>query len=339
MPEALDIAPLEEAAETAIDQGLIACQVAVARAGEIVWTRTFGRAEETTRFWVASATKPIVASAIWLLIDEQKLDIARPVADYIPEFATHGKQEVTVEQVLLMTCGFPEAPMAPEDGADPERRSRQLAEWCLEYAPGTRYVYHGRSAHWVLAELIERLAAQPFCDFVEERVTRPLGLPRVLGIPRAEQSQIAQLSPEAGDVVHALFDYATKIEIGEPGGGAVMTASDLALFYQALLHNPGKLWKADTLADGTGNVRCRLPDPLMNLPANRTLGVVVGAGFGATWAASPTAFGWPGVGGQIGFAEPATGISFAFFQVGDLDSVSPFVRGVSMTNLALALGT
>lgn len=339
MPEALDIAPLEEAAEAAIDQGLIACQVAVARAGEIVWTRTFGRAEETTRFWVASATKPIVASAIWLLIDEEKLDIARPVADYIPEFAAHGKQEVTVEQVLLMTCGFPEAPMAPEDGADPERRSRQLAEWCLEYAPGTRYVYHGRSAHWVLAELIERLAAQPFCDFVEERVTRPLGLPRVLGIPRAEQSQIAQLSPEAGDVVHALFDYATKIEIGEPGGGAVMTASDLALFYQALLHNPGKLWKADTLADGTGNVRCRLPDPLMNLPANRTLGVVVGAGFGATWAASPTAFGWPGVGGQIGFAEPATGISFAFFQVGDLDSVSPFVRGVSMTNLALALGT
>ena len=55
----------------------------------------------------------------------------------------------------------------------------------------------------------------------------------------------------------------------------------------------------------------------MNLPANRTLGVVIGAGFGATWGKSPTAFGWPGMGGQISFAEPATGISFAFFQMGD----------------------
>ena len=338
MPKPLDFAPLEEAADAAIAEGLLGCQVAVARAGEIAWTRSFGIASESTRFWVASATKPIVASAIWMLMDDQQLDITRPVAHYIPEFAAEGKQHVTVEQVLLMTCGFPNALMAPGDAVDPDRRAQRFAQWELEYPPGTRYVYHGMSAHWVLAELIERLAAQPFCDFIEERVTRPLGLPRMLGVPRAEQSDIAQLLPEAGAGVHALFDYATKIEIGEPGGGAVMTAADLALFYQGLLHNPGKLWNPDTLADGTGNVRCRLPDPLMNLPANRTLGVVVGPGFGATWAASPTAFGWPGVGGQIGFAEPATGISFAFFQVGDLDPVAPFVRGVGMSNLALAVG-
>ena len=100
MPEALDIAPLEDAAEAAIDEGLLACQVAVARAGEIAWTRTFGRARPTTRFWVASATKPIVASAIWLLMDEAKLDIARPVAHYIPEFAANGKQDVTLFHLL-----------------------------------------------------------------------------------------------------------------------------------------------------------------------------------------------------------------------------------------------
>ena len=53
---------------------------------------------------------------------------------------------------------------------------------------------------------------------------------------------------------------------------------------------------------------------------------------------SPTAFGWPGAGGQIGFAEPATGISFAFLQMGDTDQTTQFVRGVQMSNLALALG-
>jgi len=240
--------------------------------------------------------------------------------------------------VLLMTCGFPNAPMASADGADPARRIAQLAEWMLETEPGTQYAYHGMSAHWVLAELIERTSGQSFCDFLEERVTRPLGLPRLLGIPRDQQTDIAQLSDAAGLETKKLYDYAGKIEAGEPGGGGVATAADLAIFYQGLLHNPGRLWPPEILADALGNVRNTLLDPLMGMPANRTLGVVVGPGFGATWMASPTAFGWPGAGGQIGFAEPATGISFAFFQMGDTDETSQFMRGTRMSNLALELG-
>ena len=338
MPGDLDTTALERAAQREIGNGLTACQVAVGCDNEIIWTRSFGSATADTRFWVASATKPMVSSAIWLLIGDGELDIERPVADYVPEFAANGKRDVTVEQVLLMTCGFPNAPMDPADGADPARRIAQLARWTLEHEPGTRYVYHGASAHWVLAELIERQSGQRFADFVEERVTRPLGLPRLLGIPRDRQTDIAQLCCAADAQTKALFDLAAKIEAGEPGGGGVMTASTLALFYQGLLHNPGRLWNPEVLADGVGNVRCTLPDPLMNLPANRTLGVVIGAGFGTTWGASPTAFGWPGAGGQIGFAEPATGISFAFLQMGDCDQIGQFVRGIQMSNLALQLG-
>ncbi len=44
------------------------------------------------------------------------------------------------------------------------------------------------------------------------------------------------------------------------------------------------------------------------------------------------------MGGPIGFAEPATGTSFAFFQMGDSDQLSQFVRGIQMSNLALELG-
>lgn len=338
MPRDVDTTPLEKAAEREVSGGLTACQVAVARDGQVLWTRSFGSASSNTRFWIASATKPIVSSAIWLLIGDDALDIARPVAHYIPEFAANGKQNVTVEQVLLMTCGFPNAPMDSADGADPERRVARLADWTLEHEPGAQFVYHGMSAHWVLAELIERLGGQRFCDFIEQRVTRPLGLPRLLGIPRDEQTNIAQLSGAADAETKGLYDYATKIEVGEPGGGGVATAATLALFYQGLLHNPGTLWDPDVLADAVGNVRCRLPDPVMDLPANRTLGVVVGNGFGATWGESTTAFGWPGVGGQIAFAEPATGISFGFLQMGDTDHVGPFVRGVQLSNLALELG-
>lgn len=336
MTAKIDIAPLREAAQAEIANGLTACQVAVAREEEVVWTESFGGASEATRFAVASATKPIVASAIWQLMGDGKLDISRRVADYLPRFGANGKEAVTVEQVLVMTCGFPSATMDPADGADAARRIARLESWVLEHEPGTKYIYHGLSAHWVLAELIERLGGMDYRDYIEQRVTRPLGLPRLLGIPRDDQGDIAQLT--LATPPDNRFDYPSLIEVGVPGGGAVMTASTLALFYQGLLHNPGGLWKSDVLADGVGNVRCTLPDPMMNLPANRTTGVVIGAGFGTTWRKSPTAYGWPGAGGQIGFAEPATGISFAFLQTGDADQVSQFVRGAKMSNLALEVG-
>ncbi len=331
----MDITLLREAAEAEIKDGLVACQLAVACDGEVVWTQAFGAAEIETRFAVASATKPIVASAIWLLMGDGLLDISKPVVDYIPEFGDNGKEAVTVEQVLVMTAGFPRARMDSADGADPVARPKRLAEWKLEYEPGTKYVYHAGSAHLVLAELIERLGGMDFRDFIEQRVTRPLGLPRLLGIPRDQQGDIAQL--ESAEARKAPFDIGAMFEAGSPGGGGVMTAATLALFYQALLHNPGELWKPDVLADGVGNVRHTLPDPMMGQPANRTTGVVIGKGFGTTWGSSPTAYGWPGFGGQIGFAEPATGISFAFLQTGDRDLMSPFVRGAKMSELALAL--
>ena len=191
--ERAKLTALREAAEEEIGGGLTACQIAVARNQEVVWTGSFGGASAGTRFAVASATKPIVASAVWHLIGDGLLDILRPVSHYAPEFGANGKEAVTVEQVLVMTCGFPSALMDPADGQDPARRIARLAEWKLEYEPGTQYVYHGLSAHWVLAELIERLGGMDFRDYVEQRVTRPLGLPRLLGIPRDDHGDIPQL--------------------------------------------------------------------------------------------------------------------------------------------------
>ncbi len=334
----LDCAALAEAAQHEIDDGLVACQLAVAREGEIVWHGSYGSATPTTRFWVASATKPIVASALWILIDEGLIELDEPVARSIPEFAENGKRDVTVEQVLLMTAGFPEAPMPSAEGADPVRRAARMAAWRLETEPGEAYAYHAISAHWVIAELIERASGIDFRDFIETRVTGPLGLGRVLGVPRDDQGDVAQTSRSAPPDVRDAFSYAEKIEVGEPGGGAIMTASQLALFYQALLHDPAGLWDPAFLEDATRRVRCTLPDPLMKMPANRTLGVVVGAGFGTTWGDSETAFGWPGVGGQIAFAEPETGVSFSFLQMGETDAIRTFTRGLKFSRLALALG-
>jgi CubicO group peptidase (beta-lactamase class C family) len=108
--------------------------------------------------------------------------------------------------------------------------------------------------------------------------------------------------------------------VGVPGGGACATAADLARFYQALLHNPGGLWDAGVLRDATSHIRCTFDDPLMGVPVNRTLGLVVAgddgkhilryAIFGS--GCSPRSFGHAGIHAQLAWADPESGISFAY---------------------------
>ncbi len=249
-------------------------------------------------------------------------------------------ERVTVEQVLLHTAGFPVAPMPNTEGADPARRRARFATWRLEWEPGSRFAYHFESAHWVLIDLLEHLSGQDFREVIERRLTDPLDLPRVLGIPGDQQANIAPLVAMDGDegpteaarrgVVSGdwrelfLFIEPKGLKAGAPGGGAVMTAAELAIFYQALLHNPGELWRPDVLVDGTSNIRCRLPDEIFGVPVNRTIGLVVAgddgqhvvryASFGQ--GNSPRAFGHAGGLGQIGWADPASGMSFAYAQSG-----------------------
>ena len=176
-----DCTALRDAAQQLVDDGLPACQVAVARDRELVMFETFGDASDTTRFRVASSTKPIVGSAILHLIGDGKLDIDARVVDYIPEFGTHGKDVITVEQLMVFSCGFPRATLPSRDGADRVRRVERFAEWELDWEPGTAFEYHPGAAHWVMAELIDRLGGVDFLDFIEQRVTQPLDLPRLLG--------------------------------------------------------------------------------------------------------------------------------------------------------------
>ncbi len=323
-----------------VDEGrLPACQVALAYEGEVVVDETYG-APAATRFPVYSCTKPFVAAAVWHLLASGDLELDRRVADYLPGFASNGKDVVTVEQVLLHTSGFPQAPLKHPQWADRDGRHAAFSRWRLNWEPGTAYDYHPTSAHWVLAELIAEVTGHDYRDVLEERVTGPLGLRRILGIGPDDQDDIAPLVPcgaaatpeemeaatgfralpvgEVTDAALLAFNRPDVREVGVPGGGGVMRAADLALFYQALLHNPGGLWDPAVLADATGHVRNTFTDPLMGMPANRTLGLVVAGedgqafkrGLGRT--VSPRAFGHDGANGSVSWADPATGLSFGF---------------------------
>jgi CubicO group peptidase (beta-lactamase class C family) len=202
-----------------IDEGhLPACQVALARGGELEVFEAYGEATGDTRFVVFSATKAFVAATVWTLIADGSIDVDKRVADYIPEFATNGKDVVTVEQVMLHTSGFPYAPLGAPAWWTRAGRLERFARWRLNWEPGTQYEYHPTSAHWVLAELVEQVTGTDYRDVVDARVTAPLGLARLLGAPLEEQDGVATLvdvgEPTPPDELEAVLGV-REIPVGE----------------------------------------------------------------------------------------------------------------------------
>jgi CubicO group peptidase (beta-lactamase class C family) len=321
-----------------VDEGLLpSAQIAVAYRGELVAFETFGDATNDTRYIVYSATKAFVAGAVWALIGDGAVDPEQPVVHYVPEFGSNGKDVVTVEHVMLHTAGFPQAPLSPLDGDTSAGRVEAFSRWRLNWQPGTKYQYHPSSAHWVLAEIIERVTGRDYRDVVQQRVTDPAGLPRVLGdVPHraaelvltgepatAEELQLAfgVSTVDVGEVTSAAliaFNDPAVQRVGMPGGGGVMRACDLAMYYQAVMRNPGEMWRPDVLADVTTNVRNRLLDEMTGVAANRTLGLIQAGddgfshwrGMGRT--VSARAIGHNGARGQIAWGDPATGLSLGY---------------------------
>ena len=350
------VSALRERAARDVQEAILpACSYALALDGEVIVSETVGDVAAGARFSIWSATKPVFSSVVWQLIGEGALDPAAPVVDLWPEFGAHGKQVVTLEHLLLFTAGFPGAQLELDSLHDRDARVRQMEQWTLDWEPGTQYAYHGLSAHHVMAELVERVTGTDHRTALRQRVLDPLGLDRLeLGVPVQRQGEVLPLE-ERGEPVTAqelaealglpslpeelaervtaaasagpgvaasqeLMDFQQPhvLAYGLPGGGGVSDASSLALFYQALLHDPKGVWDADVLRTVTSEVRNTFPTGFLDMAANRSLGLEVSApreGLAARVSdfggAAPGAFGHGGAAGQIGRADPSSGLSFA----------------------------
>ncbi|WP_328355016.1 beta-lactamase family protein [Mycobacterium sp. NBC_00419] len=313
------------------DGTLPSAQVAVHHRGREYAYETFGDATSSTRYVLQSAGRPIVAGVVWKLISDGLLDITRTVGSYIPEFASNGKDVVTVEQVLTHVAGFPLAPLAYPQMLDREKRLEAFEKWRLVYAPGTELQYHLTSAAWVIGELCERLTGAPIADYLREVLSGPLGLDSIeIGPPIERQGDVAAfLRIDAGtDAEPNPWGpwYLSRPEIlaaGEPSHSLVSTARDLAGWYQALMSS--SLWRREVVTDAT-RIRVRLPitgerGGTATVPANQALFVSVAGDDGLARAflpttGSPDTFGHGGAPCQIGFADPANGLSVAFLTNG-----------------------
>ena len=341
----LDPQPLERLGE--IITGHLAegrypgAQIAVARRGQLALFRTFGdarleparaAAREDTLWLMYSNTKVITACAVWILAERGALRYTDRVADHVPGFEAHGKGDITIIQLLSHQAGFPNADVPKEAWTDHDLLRRTVCDYTLEWTPGSRVVYHGRAAHWTAAVMIEALTKTDYRAFIRENITEPLGLGRELyvGLPDGEHARAVDMhEPGSGDARQVRRPDENTPEFrraGAPGGGGYGTARAMAAFYQMLVQegslNGVRLLSPRTVQYVTRNVTGDRVDGYMGMPMHRGLGPHVRGttesirGLGSI--ASPRTFGHGGVGSSYCWADPDSGVSFAYLTNGRL---------------------
>src|SRR5262245_16289891 len=187
-----------------------AAQIALARKGQLALTASFGdartapnrvQAGEDTLWLLYSNTKVVTACAVWILAEQGALSFIDTVAAHLPGFEANGKGEITILQLLSHQGGFPNAVIPDAVWADHDLLRRTVCNFTLEWTPGSKVQYHGASAHWVAAAMIEAKTKMDYRDFIREQVTTPLGLANELfvGLPDAQHARAVDMHEPAAD--------------------------------------------------------------------------------------------------------------------------------------------
>ncbi|MBS0221575.1 MAG: beta-lactamase family protein [Proteobacteria bacterium] len=256
---------------------------------EAIGTRSFGGApmKRDTIFRIASMTKPVIAAATLLLVEECKLRLDDPVDPFLPELADRkvlrsldraiddtvpARRPVSTRDLLTFTwgmgalmvwppkypiqkaaaeLGLSPGPNAPEIDAD--EFMRRLGTLPLSYQPGERWLYHTGSD--VLGVLIARASGQSLETFLQERLFGPLGM-RDTGfhVPAAKIDRLASAyMMDSSKKALTVFDDARASRWSKPpafaagGSGLVSTVDDFHAFYRMLL-NKGRHGRERILA-------------------------------------------------------------------------------------------
>jgi CubicO group peptidase (beta-lactamase class C family) len=225
--------------EQMITASVPSVSVAVARRGEILWEEGFGWADrenripatEHTMYALASVTKSFTATALMLLRERKRLDLARPVNDYLgpARLTSPGSQGVgdwdltgaTVRRVATHTAGL--TTFNGDHGVPPEDTIRRYGT--IFWRPGERFDY-SNLGYVILGHVISRLTGRSYADFMREQVFWPLGMTHTsIGIGPGLEKYVAERYINGGG-----RDGPWQEDLTPGASGAFCSAHDLALF-------------------------------------------------------------------------------------------------------------
>jgi CubicO group peptidase (beta-lactamase class C family) len=303
-----------------------------------------------TMVLVYSATKGLAAMTLAIAHSRGWLDYDERVCTYWPEFAQHGKDLITVRQLLAHQAGLfaLDEPVDRAAIADLDRLAAVLARQKPAWQPGTRQAYHAISLGFFEGELLRRLDPRhrSLGQFFQDEIASPLELDLYLRLPEdIPNTRLATLTPPrmtallqhfplrliAAGMNHrsnlyralmknpgfavALDDervYARNLEV--PSGGAVGTARAIAQAYGVFAAGGRALRlrqdTLDLLAAPAIPAACGFYDDCLKTELQFSLGFMKSS---PVWPfGGPRSFGSPGSGGSLGFADPDAGVGYGY---------------------------
>lgn len=303
--------------------------------------------EEDTVSIVFSCTKGATALCAHILADRGELDLDAPVSKYWPEYAQNGKEATTVSMMLDHSAGVPHVRTKVKDGGynDYAYMVKVLEEEKPFWQPGIRNGYHGVTFAWTVGEIVHRASGKRTGKFFADEVAGPLGLDFWIGTPEAVEPRIAPMIFAIPDEATLQSKFTQAImtdpdspshlflmnsgnanfntrethaaEIGSANG--ITNGRGLAGMYAPLANGGGKLVSADTIARMGRISMGTHEDATLLIPSRFALGYMKSMdnrrfpnSAGMSCIMSESAFGHVGMGGSIGFADPAAGMSFGY---------------------------
>src|SRR5688572_676681 len=300
-----------------------------------------------TLFSSFSTTKGVAATALHILADRGVIDYGAPVSKYWPEFAANGKGAITVAQAMSHQSGLHTMPADPGECRkllDWQTGLDYVANGTPAWEPGTATGYHAVTYGWIAGGIIQHASGRHIQDVVENDIAKPLGISgeMYIGIPagiedrlaslqtappptaeQAAASPMAQIPPDH-DMWKAMpptmgWNY-NDMEVRQaciPSANGHFSARALARMYGALANGGElegvRLVSPERIAKMSA-VQVETPDRVIMMPLRKSIGFFNGGKtMGVHGATGPreTAFGHPGAGGSIAFADPEVGLSIA----------------------------
>ncbi len=196
---------VRDALAASLDKDDVGASAAVYVDGEPVVDLWGGHVDlERTRPWerdtitnVWSTTKTMTALCALVLADRGDLDLDAPVAEYWPEFAAAGKEEVLLRHVLGHTSGLPtwEEPLVVEQLYDWPVVTALLAGQAPDSEPGVVGAYHAVTQGYLIGEVVRRVTGRGLGRFFAEEVAGPLGADFHIGLAAEHDHRIAPIIP------------------------------------------------------------------------------------------------------------------------------------------------